>query len=250
MKQDDWNLLGKIMLGVVIFWFIYYYWIKKSDDDNGTEGMTTDFKGSPNFVYTAAQKQYGMLNAMLGPADEYINGPGGIFLWYPLRRDPNAIFNLIMLKDEKVLHCYPVKHYDYLYTSTEVNIPDSKLGMVLSISKTITYDRLKRWVNIRCNSMKANTATLWVIVKVVNGDFNKQQMTKIKDIYGAVMIKALESDEFYQKLVADIKYLLPSVNSYYDRQTAETEPCQSVDLYKLYTEKETIAETCCPGEGS
>lgn len=119
------------------------------------------------FLNIEPKKEYDSLVKKLGNPEVVINKPGGFVMWFPKKMDPSNPYTCIILKDEQVLHKITDKdsHYDFLYTTIVINIPENKLSSVLSINKSIFYDRVTRELTVRCSTLESNKTIVYKIVQ-------------------------------------------------------------------------------------
>jgi len=94
----------------------------------------------------------------------------------------------IILRDEQIPHYKPVPHVDYLYYTFQINIPPGEIRNKLStITKSMTYDPLKKWLVVRCHFEGANWATILAVVRMLTGKYILKQA---KDNYGTLVKNA------------------------------------------------------------
>lgn len=117
------------------------------------------------FFNIEAKNAYPTLVKELGQPQIVVNQPGGFVMWFPRQSDPSIPFSNVILKDEQILHTIPHQHYDFLYTSVIINIPEKDLVSTLSVSKSLYYDRVTRELTIRCNSLAANKAIIYAVLQ-------------------------------------------------------------------------------------
>ena len=111
------------------------------------------------FLNIEAKNAYQLLLDELGHPQIVVNQPGGFVMWFP-KQIKSSPYNSIILKDEQILHNTPQPHYDFLYTTIAINIPEKELMTVLSVNKSLFYDRVTRELTVRCNSLLANECIL------------------------------------------------------------------------------------------
>lgn len=105
--------------------------------------------------------------AEFGDPDTFDPTPGGMARWkcQTLKRGGHP-WEEIVLKDEVVPHG---EHADFLYAWYKIDIPNFLLIEVLKVSKSVSYDRLKKLLRVRCHKMGANVATAWIVMQIVSG---------------------------------------------------------------------------------
>lgn len=104
-----------------------------------------------------------------GKPDYICKKVGGFALWKEdtLMKRGFPLYE-ICIKDEELLHTKPKEHMDFLYMGYRIDIPEDKLPLVLNLSKSVWYDRLKKVVWARCHFSGATIATLNEIIKIIN----------------------------------------------------------------------------------
>lgn len=131
--------------------------------------------------------------------DIYVKKPGGIAIW----KNPDFFYEIIV-KDESILHEEPEKHCDFLYGGILIEIPDDKLPKILSLSKSIYYDKLKKVLYSRCHFLGAVIATLMLSIQILH---NPKQVSKIKKNYNGMIEKSMNKDgfnEIYNNLESEV----------------------------------------------
>tara|TARA_Y100001970_G_C14157395_1_gene816371 strand:- start:65 stop:595 length:531 start_codon:yes stop_codon:yes gene_type:complete len=114
---------------------------------------------------------------MFGKPNSFSNTKDGFAYW-----KTSGLFNEHLLRDEYIKHCVPRNHYDFFYSSVRFFVPKTKVFDILQISGSITYDGLKKYITARCGGIGANIATLYLCMKVANGDLSINQI-KERDMY-------------------------------------------------------------------
>lgn len=113
----------------------------------------------------------------------YINkNPKGVAIW---KRFPLCVpFERIMLIDESVVHYTPHRHCSFLYVTVKYEIDEEMIDEILSCSEAVMYDKLKRELTVRSNSLE-NAMTWLVLIHDVNKQIldHKQISSKIKELF-------------------------------------------------------------------
>ena len=129
---------------------------------------------------------------------------GGFAIW--LKRDLDKTkygkcFEEIMIRDEQIPHGNPATHVDFLYAWYYLDVPDDLVPAVRDLSKSVTYDPLKKWVRARCHAQQANVATLLLAKKIAT-----RQMTpaQAKAAYGDYVKTAFASKKNYEKMLQEL----------------------------------------------
>jgi len=134
-----------------------------------------------------------------GNPDILINQPGGMAIWK--KKD---FFEEIILKDESIPHQKPKPHCDFLYAKINVYIPSKYILKILSLSESITYDKLKKELTARCHFMGANIATLYLALAIAkdpnNFEFYKSQ-------YGSIINKTTNK-KLYRNIYDELRKLI------------------------------------------
>jgi len=80
-----------------------------------------------------------------------------------------GIFKKTFVKDEKVPHSFPAKHFDFLYSVFDLKVTEEQVKTLVDVSESIMVDRLKNEVTVRCQKMGANAITAQLVKDVVGG---------------------------------------------------------------------------------
>lgn len=94
--------------------------------------------------------------------------PGGLGRW-GARLLTGTPFTELVIKDEAIPHCCPAPHLDYLYASVCVDLSPEVQTAMLTISKSVWYDRLTHTLTARCHFMGAVVATLLLVTQIALG---------------------------------------------------------------------------------
>jgi hypothetical protein len=101
------------------------------------------------------------LTKKFGAADESTDS---MMLW----RDRDG-FKRIEVKDEYIMHCCPLPHYDFVYSTIDLHVPKKYVRVLADSSESILLDLLKNEVTARCATLSANAVTLNYVLDVVSG---------------------------------------------------------------------------------
>ena len=158
-----------------------------------------------NFVNELPKERYPDLVKEFGEPD---NTEKGTIYWY----NKKGLYNRVVLKDEAIQHCSPTKHYDFLYSTIPVYLPLSTVCQVLSISKSIYYDQLKRELTVRCHFTGANIATIYLALKVATGQLTVDNI-KALDSYKQTIMATMDNSAFRDKLESEIRQMQSTLNA-------------------------------------
>ena len=149
-------------------------------------------------------KRYRDLLEAYGEPHFLLRGDGGMAIW---TKDQvgSKCFERIILKDERILHTNPKKHYDFLYTVVKVSIPQDKLMDILGLSQSIMYDQLKKELIVRCHFEKANKATILLVLKILHGELTLEEIKKDGLYKKYIMDPEEDIEKKYEKEIC--KYL-------------------------------------------
>jgi hypothetical protein len=113
-----------------------------------------------------------------------VNKIKGIAIWNKDQLKKKAIEEEVILRDERVKHCVPAVHYDFLTSYIKVYVPSKNLPDVMAVSGSVTYDGLKKLLSARCGSLQANYATFRTCLKIIDNDkenYSNNINNKIED---------------------------------------------------------------------
>ncbi len=158
-----------------------------------------------NFVNELPKERYPDLVKEFGEPD---NTEKGTIYWY----NKKGLYNRVVLKDEAIQHCSPTKHYDFLYSTIPVYLPLSTVCQVLSISKSIYYDQLKRELTVRCHFTGANIATIYLALKVATGQLTVDNIKALHS-YKQTIMATMDNSAFRDKLESEIRQMQSTLNA-------------------------------------
>jgi hypothetical protein len=105
----------------------------------------------------------------------YINtNPKGVSIWKKFT--PDTPFTRVMLIDESVAQFIPYKHYGYLYVTINYEIDEKNIGDVLSCSESVMYDKLKKELTVRSNSLENSMVWLVLVHHINKGEIDVSQI--------------------------------------------------------------------------
>jgi hypothetical protein len=113
------------------------------------------------------------------------------YVTIPLGGGKNVVFDEWKIIDEEIPHIVPAPHNDFFYVKYDLFVPDERVEDVLSLSESITYDRLTKHVTARCHFMPANIVSIYLASRIANGT---KPARHARQEYG-VLIKALAEEE-------------------------------------------------------
>ena len=185
------TLIIIIILLIIAIALILYFFIPRAITVN-------------NFKYKLPKEMYPILVSELGKPDSVLNVEGGHAIW----TSKDYLLN-ITLKDEIIQHLKPDQHCDFLYVTIIVFIPDSTLIKVLELSDNLTYDRQKKQLTVRCNSLGWDIGTLYLAVKIATDVANAESY---KSKFSETLLSTSNGDT-YKKLYDELSDLIKKANT-------------------------------------
>ena len=116
-----------------------------------------------------AAKSVAMLCKKYGVPKVLEKKKGGVAIW-TADQLTHTCFVRIEVLDEQIPHCKPAKHVDNIYHYINYDVSPEKYLDVMSLSGSVAYDPLKKWLRARCASEKANIATLAMATQIGEGN--------------------------------------------------------------------------------
>ena len=182
-----------------------------------TEGMQNCSKSTIyHFLHATAASKYPELVAAFGEPNILVDQPHGAAIW----KGSSDIFESIMLLDEAVGHMEPFSHCDCVYATIRVHIPDNLLPLVLGISKSIYYDRLKKHLTVRCHSIHADVATLWLAMTLLNHSSDADVIAKE---YESALRAASDKSANYYKMNTELSTMVHNNQTMYANELEKKE---------------------------
>ena len=174
--------------------FLYY-----KHTDSTLSWVDTPYPGgkysehNPSERYTEVVREF-------GPPDLVDRRKGGVAIWKcQTLKERGFPWYRVEIHDELVPHSKSLPHTDFLYTWYKIDIPKHLIPRVLSISDSITYDPLRQLLRARCHFHGANVATLWLAMKVVQGEMKGTS----KEYKRAILSTVPEMKQFYDPSAYD-----------------------------------------------
>lgn len=115
---------------------------------------------------------------------------GGFAVWDRDTLDDTP-FERIEIKDEQILHDKPMPHVDCIYSYYRINIPEHLIKNLQFISKSITYDPIKKLMSSRCCDMKANIIAHWIVKQYANYQLS---IDEAGNMYGPMVSEIFEDE--------------------------------------------------------
>jgi len=163
--------IGYILVGIVIIIIIYLSYKPVIDKIINYNNPVS------NFEHRLPKDRYPDVVNEFGKPTQIINQTGGLIKW-----SNKDYFEEIVLKDESIEHMKPAPHCDFLYATINVYIPEDIVPIVMSLSKSVYYDNLKKELTARCHFMGANVSTLLLAMNIANDSANvNMYKNKYKD---------------------------------------------------------------------
>jgi hypothetical protein len=146
-----------------------------------------------NFEHKLPARRYNDLVREFGEPTVLADEPNGFAIW----KSPDY-FQEVILRDESIKHAHPKPHCDFLYATIRVHIPDDLISQVMSITPTLSYDKLKQELTSRCSFMGANVVALHLALKVLD---NASLLHNIKLDYPKMIMEV--GNDWNYKIVYD-----------------------------------------------
>lgn len=131
-------------------------------------------RGSPHvspevkegFKHSLARKSAASMRRQFGEPDSLTRTS---WIWYD-RNAGGIRWEEIELRDEAVPHAHPGPHFDFLYSTTRLEIPDVVWKEIAGNPRfdSVQYDPLKGRVTVRCAFMTKNVWTYKKLKKMVD----------------------------------------------------------------------------------
>jgi len=136
--------------------------------------------------YNPAERLQDIIN-VYGKPTTIDKKSGGFAVWnQKTLKKKKKCYDRIVIRDEQIPHLKPLPHIDFLYLTIDYYIPLPKLLQVLGITQSLMYDQLKQQITVRCHWMKANINTLYLAIKIADGNLTLKEV-KSKDLYKKLM---------------------------------------------------------------
>ncbi len=171
MNKFDFSNGGKMILIVVIIIIIIGTVYNSISNETG--------KTPIKWANADAINEYHITKMKYGTPSIVDFSTGGIAIWTKEQLS-DTCFERIELLDESIPHCVPRPHRDFLYSYVNYEIPNDKIMDILSLSGSVSYDPLKKFLRARCGSEEANIATLYLAVSIGNNRISIENIHRNK----------------------------------------------------------------------
>jgi hypothetical protein len=121
-----------------------------------------------NWKNTAAADYLQVMTKTFGIPSAIDPTPGGLAIWKPEFLANGCLFR-IEVRDEAILHRYPVNHFDFVYITVRYRVAPSRFMDVTTLTNTITYDQAKSELTARCGTVEGAIAILALATQIGQG---------------------------------------------------------------------------------
>ena len=161
-------------------------------------------RSTPEYGSNAPTDRFSDVVDEFGQPDMIDRGVGGGAIWFggTLKRQ-NKPWEMVMIMDEAIPHDEPAKHADFLYSWIRLNIPsEAVMHDILRISDSISYDPLKRWLQVRCHFMGANLDTAFLAIRMAQVKTTLKEI-KDKELYSKLIFRTVKDHKSYESNARD-----------------------------------------------
>lgn len=214
----------KIILSAFVLFVIIVYFISRKSQLEGMYGCgkytECDTPQIYNFIHRTASIAYNDLVKELGDPNVLVDKPSGIAIW-----NQPAFFDEIILRDESVQSMVPFVHCEFLYATINVYVPEVMIPIVLSLSESIVYDRLKRTLTARAGNMGMVVATLHLAMRMLGNPNTAEDIKRQRDY----VLRDSSDPLNYRALYDELKVMVTQNQSLYSRFMPYTQCTDSID---------------------
>lgn len=184
-----------LIIALIVLYFVYQKFVNHQPIEDKTKNCYLTQWIHQGFGYGYGEMSPGKrlpdLIKEFGFPDYFDPKSGGGAVWKKesLKDTP---YHRIEIRDEQIPHDKPKKHVDFLYSWYGVEVPPQKIGGLHKISKSISYDPLKKMMRARCHDMRPNVVTHWIVKKYAKGDITIDEAV---GMYGPMIIELFQDDQ-------------------------------------------------------
>jgi len=164
-------------------------------------GYGQPFSSQPKDMNTFSLIQYKApaLAKELGRPDVVDPNLGGIAIWKErsLQDKFGGIFKRVELHDEKIANLDP-PYIGNVYSWIKMNIKSALFRDILDIFPNVWYDRQKRWLSVRTDTLDNNLATVALICLINRGVLNPRQIRNY-DLHRKYMLAVDNRSQQYNR---------------------------------------------------
>lgn len=165
------------------------------NSNTGNSGKGPRWPAVGRWINNDAASKFGDLYRMFGKPTSLANAPHGAAVWLNvtgkrLFGGPTC-FKDVMLIDESIQHNCPTPHKDFLYMTTLLNLTPEERDHVTRISGSVWYDGLKKELTVRCGSVAANVATMYIVMQILSGQVSLETVQN-QNLYAQALTDAMD----------------------------------------------------------
>jgi hypothetical protein len=208
------NLLRLLIIGLIVFFF-YQFVNGRTEDflaDQPDKKTVVDRDIKTEWINTGFGYDFGDMNPadtlpilidIYGSPDMIDPRKGGSAMWYKKSLPSGFPIESIEIKDEQIPNDKPSPHTGFLYTSYKVDIPENMIGSLNKISKSISYDPLKKIMLARSFDVKGNVVAHWIVKHFAQGKLNIDEAVSM---FGPMSMEILaeSGDVKYRELLSEL----------------------------------------------
>lgn len=163
-------------------------------DNKSLKWISTPYTGGNYGTSNPGERLDDIVNEF-GKPDLIDKSPGGVAIWKKQTlKNRGHCWERIEIHDEQVPHKDPAPHTDFLYTWYKLDVPINKINDVRALSKSVTYDPLRKLVRARCHFMHANVATLVLAKRIAK---NEMTLEEARKSYGPFIFSGVKEHKMY-----------------------------------------------------
>lgn len=150
-------------------------------------------------AFSLIQYKAPTLTKELGRPDVVDPNLGGIAIWKErsLQDKFGGIFKRVELHDEKIANLDP-PYIGNVYSWIKMNIKSSVFRDILDIFPNVWYDRQKRWLSVRTDTLDNNLATVALICLINRGVLDPRQIRNY-DLHRKYMLAVDNRSQHYNR---------------------------------------------------
>ncbi len=191
--------INQIFIVLLVVFLIYYFVLHRDLDMEMETIPPVEWINKPHpsgkYGPTNPAERLSDVITELGPPDLMDPTKGGVAIWKESTlKTRGKCWKRVEIHDEQIPHMQPAPHTDFLYTWYKIAIPPHRINDVRALSKSVTYDPLKKEIRARCHFMGANKATLLLAMYIVTG---KMTLAEAKTHYGPYIMATVEGTKTY-----------------------------------------------------
>ena len=163
-------------------------------------------KRDPEYSNANPKERYQDLLLEFGEPSFLAPQSGGFAIWNAdTLSKQGKVYSEVKIMDEMVPNLEPNKHYDFVYASVQFTVPLSQIPDMVSISPSITFDRLKGVITARSDRISGCLALILLALRVAQEEVDANEVVDqdLLKTYTENVSKDFQKKKEYERVISN-----------------------------------------------